>query len=159
MLLDLMIHLTNIVFMAGFKISQINSSILYSSTGSVGGYEILSGDKTEDLAEITGTMNENIKFNFTVGKNAVSSDRWLKFTSKDNYSLELVFNSGNEVFYRHKDKILGKLSLKTDPYILTMTDAFNFFREKKNLVKYFDIQKDSILAIEIMKEIFSNSSI
>lgn len=152
MLLDLMIHLTNIVFMAGFKISEINNSILYESAEKIGDYKILSEDKVEDLAKVSGIMNNDIEFNFTAGKNAVFSDRWLKFTDKNGYSLELVFNSNNEVFYRYKDEILGKLLVKLDPYILTMMDAFSFFREEKNFVKYFDIQKNSICAIEDFKD-------
>lgn len=156
MLLDLMVHLTNITNMLDLKIKSISSAWLGVNEGIRGKYRpIDSGEfeTAEDFAKVEGTATNGAEVEFAVGKFAKEHDRYLLLEDENGYALRLAFTSDNSVEWRDANgDFLGKVNLLADPYFLTMTHAIEHLT-KGNGAMFYEPQRESVLKIEEMQKI------
>lgn len=159
MLLDLMIHLTNILNMLELGLEDIHQvNLRFFDKQSQTFKDIKDEDKTEDYAEVYGTLKGNIPVKLKAGKYAPAHKRYIRFIHSDAHTTTLYFTKKN--FAQIKDnrgKLIWHSELMVDPYWLTMYDALEFFysdhSSRDKLYLYWEEQALSIRQIEAVKNI------
>jgi len=159
MLLDLMVHFTNIFLLLGYSFDKLSSCALYKNIdGQLGCFTPLDSDAIcEDRAEVRGFLNGHIPFSFEVSKYAERQDRWLKFHDRDNRQLVMRFDLHNtlEIISPNSDEPKAEICLRVDPYLLTMSEALHFLLTPGPPARlYFEEQAASICLIEKMKTLY-----
>ncbi|MDL2307129.1 Gfo/Idh/MocA family oxidoreductase [Desulfovibrio sp. OttesenSCG-928-C06] len=134
MLLDLLIHITNILNLLGLHLESVsNSSHKYFSHES-GKYEpIVQNDRAEDYAGVEGYLTGDIPVKLRVGKYAAEHSRYIKLHHANGDITALYFEKKN---FAHLINAKGDIpwysELKVNPYLLTMRDALTFFKANQS---------------------------
>lgn len=156
-LLDLCVHLMNITNLLGYSISSVKNAVLSAVQVGPAGYKpIERGDivTVEDHASLQGVMQQNVLFNFAVGKYAQQAERYLEFTASDGSRLRTTFNAQNTTqLFNPAGELTGTMSLKVDPYLLTILHAIKHLRSGSTFPMFYPEQRDSVLWIDKIQTI------
>jgi hypothetical protein len=131
MLLDLMLHLTNILNMLGLKLETVSTARLERFDRKTKQFRPLAdSSEAEDYAEALGVLAGGIPITLKAGKYSPRHERFIRLRHADGCATTLSFTKENiaETVDKH-GKRLWQGKLLADPYLLTMRDAFAFSRD------------------------------
>ena len=160
MLLDLMVHLTNILNMLDLRLEAVSHAALKRFNQQNQRYEpIHDGSIAEDYAEASGMLTGNIPVTLRAGKYSAIHERYIRLHHQDGCTTKLYFTGKNfaQTLDRH-EKLLWQGELLADPYLLTMYDVLAFFRDSStkkdiSMARFLKEQALSIRQIDMIKEI------
>jgi len=160
MLLDLMIHLTNILNMLGLRLETVSHAALKRFDTQSWRYEPIDGGSiAEDYAEASGVLAGNIPVTLRAGKYSAAHERYIRLHHQDGCITTLYFTEKNFVqTVDRRTKILWQSELLIDPYLVAMHDALAFFHDssmKKDIgmARFLEEQALSIRQVDLMKKI------
>ncbi|MDR1242473.1 MAG: hypothetical protein LBM00_06810 [Deltaproteobacteria bacterium] len=158
MLLDLMLHLTNILNMLGLNLETVSMATLGRFDRKTRQFRRLAASsEAEDYAEIRGALTGGIPVAMKAGKYSPRHERFVRLRHADGCVTTLHFTKDNIAETVDKNgKRLWQSKLLADPYLLTMRDAFAFFRDHANMKEkpcacFFEEQALSIRQIDMIK--------
>ena len=159
MLLDLMVHLVNILECAGLSLTELTECRLWRNVGGrLGLFQDLDdGEKAEDMASVSGFLNRSVAVKLSVAKYALEHDRWLKITAVGGRRAVMRFGAANTLELYGPDRLEpdARVSLAIDPYLLTMADALNYLSGSGGeAAKFHRPQIRAVKLIDQMKALY-----
>jgi predicted dehydrogenase len=162
-LLDLGIHIFNLIHNLGFKVKNIvqaSLKVISSETEISGEAEIQRGEyadiptgsnRAEDFAMIEGEMLSGASYAFKFAQFETHPKNYLQLFDEDNKKLRLLFKDQKIQYLGPDNRVIDKMVLKTDAVLLLMHHALSYFKSGEKAPMFFGEQRASIELIEKIK--------